>query len=183
MLPWLKRRPRHIPLTSVQEKFLEQTNQTLLECARELYNSDPAQAPAIGEAYWNKLGFGKCINVSDMPEEPWIPGALAIFSEDEIKLREDLIVLNPEALAACEFPILGVLTVVIRPQIDAIVVASKIKNTTYIRFEPLQNLHVFITPEQDAEALPGTRYIQFNEDYCYRILDPNTIQELVTKRP
>lgn len=148
-----------------------------MQCSRELYHN-PAEAAKIGEQYWDLLEIPRNIQVSSMPEEPWIPGALTALDYERVRTENEVVVLNLEAIEDYKSYEIHVPVVVIKPQIDQVVVTSRVENTTYIRYEPMQNLHVYILAKREAQEITGVEQINFNEDYQYIMIDPDTLKDL-----
>ena len=170
-------RPKHIVLTKEQIPLLNWINDTLMQCSRELYHN-PAEAAKIGEKYWDLLGIPRNIQVSSMTEEPWIPGALTALYYERIRTENEVVVLNLEAIEDYGSYDTYVPVVVIKPQIYQVVVASQVENITYVRYDPMQNLHVYILAKQEAQEISGVKQINFNEDYQYNMIDPDTLKDL-----
>ena len=168
---------RHLRITRQQKTLLDWANDTVMQLSRELF-ANPQDAPTIGEKYWDILRAGNRLEYSQDPERAAFPGALTALTRRELELSEEIICLNPEALEAYQPYTEWVTGVIMRPQLYGYEVVSRDANVTWVKLVRLQNLYIFILPENEYdEEMDDLKQIVFDEDYQYQMVDPDTLAD------
>lgn len=168
---------RQLRLTRQQKALVDWANDTVMQFSRELF-ANPQDASAIGEKYWDLFSAKNWIELVRDPEQAGFPGALTVVFRKGLELSDEIICLNPEALATYQSYTEWVTGVIMKPQLFGYEVVSREANVTKVKLVRLQNLHVFILPEnEDDEEMDGLKRITFDVDYEYQMVDPATLDD------